>query len=129
MKFTLRRSGRRMATVQVAHHIGGAEIFKILCRFTDLPYSDRDREDELPWPRFSLTKVENLVRLSVHGYGVDAYLSEGDWSENYEDREIGRIARWVDGEVRRLYPELIDDEYSEYAEDLLRFRGEDVEND
>lgn len=120
LTFLTRRNGRRMATVQVSHYIGGLEVFKILCRRApDLPYGDRDEQEKLPWPRMSRASVEKLVRENLRGRGVDAYFGEDDWSQNFEVREIGRIARWADGEIRRLHPTLIDDAYTAYAQDLI----------
>ncbi len=119
MHFAPRRSGRLKATVTAAHYLGGLEIVKILCRFCgQLPYSDLDREENLPWPKLTKRLAEDIIREAVLEYGRDAYFSDSDWSENYEDQEIGRIARWADEQMRRLYPNLIDADYREYVDPM-----------
>ncbi len=111
--FTLRRDGRRRAIFRIEHHVGGLEMVKVLARFNSGGYSYSVGD--------TLTRVQvlRLLRTLVQEYGTEAYLSEGGWSEDYTDAEAARILHWAAGEIRRLWPDLVDAEFEAYVKDFL----------
>lgn len=113
MKLTLRRNGRKMTTVTTAHHIGSAELAKMLCRFEGAGYGvtgpdvyGKDPDREIPLTRGVLG---DTVRSILEDWGRDAYQSESNWAENYSKAEAAILAAWAVREIRRLYPGLDDD--------------------
>jgi hypothetical protein len=112
MRFTLRRSGRLMTTIRTEHRLGGAELTALLCRFADVwgPYGPQLWETP-PTPGRDLThaQFDDLVRRALTAAGTGAYLSEDDWSIDYNAAQAATMAAWSAGQISRLYPGLAAD--------------------
>ncbi len=112
---TLRRSGKKMFTIRVEHHVGIDQIATILgAEFLDIPRSEEEKEyeDELEdidkqiieLKSVSRKQLEQKVREILEQRGSDYFIGAWDYI-NENDSE--RLWKACVKRVKDLFPELI----------------------
>jgi hypothetical protein len=111
---TLRRSGKKMFTIRIAHHVGIDRIATILgAEFSDVPRSEEDKEyadelDDIDQQILELNSVsrkqlEQKVREILEERGSDYFIGAWDYIEE-DDRE--KLWEACVKRVKELFPEL-----------------------
>ncbi len=99
-----------MATVQVQHTLGGAEIMRLLCTAEGSGFGlGRDKES-------SRRQVEAAIRMALEQSGVQAYADEDQWEDSVPGDEVRPIALWAARTLLRLWPESVDGDLRQYAQ-------------
>lgn len=118
LKVLLRQNGRRMVTLRLPHQLGGREIAVLLCRRGGeyRPRRTGFNLDELTdGHQMTAGHLADFVREMVFAHGQAAYVGYDAFDDEDEDPEWERhTVRWACTQVRRLYPELDDDQLSSF---------------
>lgn len=112
---TLRRSGQKMFTIRVEHHIGIDQIATILgAEFFDIPKSEEDKEYEdklenidkqiIKLNNISRKELEQKVRQILEERGSNYFIGAWDYINENDSQSLWKAS--VE-RVKELFPELI----------------------
>ena|SRR2546422_1048873 len=117
MKFTLRRNGRQMATVQLTTHLDGRDVAAIMVAARSSGFGVKD--DPEKWSRQHIDQI-------VRAYLADALSVDRSRGWDVGDDEATAVV----AAVRLAWPELADDrELAAFADHDTDDRGGDDDED
>jgi len=126
LDFTRRKNGRDMATLKISFHVGSKEIATLLAARSDAKpdfLSVGIGEPPLPGKELSRAAAEREIRHWLWAYGDDAY-TDGVWPhEDVSTEETLVVADWAAAQVRRLFPELDDEELAKWLNTFREWKA------